>query len=126
MQNTFLTDKQCESLSFMYFKVIKHIIPTVYTAPNVMLSISHPYNIKSVKKLQQIAHTTCLINCLNNTSTLGRVACIRLKQFQINNWIPKNILTTQILGKVDYKYNMLGKILVMTKEENLQIHSSHW
>lgn len=126
MQNTFLTDIQCNILSSLYFKIFKHKVPMAQTVPNVIVSIPRSYNIKSVKDLQQIAHTSCLINCLNNPSTLGRVTCIRLKHFQINNWIPENILTALSLGKTDCRNNLLAKILIMTKKEKLQIVSNHW
>lgn len=102
MQNIFLTNKQCDAFNSIYFKAFKHIISIAQTALNIILSIFYPYNIKSVKELKQIAHTSGFINCLNNPSTLGRITCICLKQFQINNWIPENILMTQSLGKVDY------------------------
>lgn len=73
MQNTFLTEQQCEKLSSLYFGAFKHILSLARTAPNTMITMPYPYDIKSVRDLQRIAHTNTLINCLNNTSVLGKL-----------------------------------------------------
>lgn len=56
---------------------------------------------------------------------LGKVALIRLKEYQIKNWILENILTTSNLPYKRSKYsNLVTQIIKKTRDKGLTIDFS--
>ena len=68
----------------------------VSTIPNSTIYHKKIYNIKSIKEIQAENQISNLMNRLNNTGPASISTLIRLKQAQIKNCEPNNILTNKI------------------------------
>ena len=98
----------------------------VNTIPNLVLHHKQLYNIKSIWEIQLENQITNLFNRLNNTGPAGTSTVIRLKQAQINNWEPTNILSEMLPDKIKEKNNFAIAVLKMANNLGITVQSPHW
>ena len=90
--NSYINPSICKRLTAKYSQVFKNLIQVTCTIPNS--AIRHPgiYNLKSISELQNESQINGLIHRLNDTGVVGTSTFIRLKDLQLSNWEPTNIL----------------------------------
>lgn len=94
------------------------------TMPNIILLLSRSYKIKGVDEVLEVTHISTLLNCINNRGMLGRLVLIKLKNFQVDNWISVNILNSPLIKEVkSEKDNFLANTLIATRINYLIIKS---
>ncbi|RHZ90132.1 hypothetical protein Glove_7g43 [Diversispora epigaea] len=100
----------CKRLIAKYSQVFKNLIQVTRTIPNS--AIRHPgiYNLKSISELQNESQINGLIHRLNDTGVVGTSTFIRLKDLQLLNWEPTNILINNKV-KLNTNDNLSGQIL---------------
>src|SRR5690349_2257475 len=110
MINSYINTSTCERLTAKYSKIFKNSVKITCTIPNS--AIRHPgiYNLKSITELQNESHINGFIHRLNDTGSVGTSTLIRLKDLQLLNWEPTNILTNNKI-KLNTNNNFSGQIL---------------
>ena len=72
------------------------------------------YGFKSIGEIQSEAFISNFTNRINDIGIIWLSIKIRLKDTQILNWKPVNIIKTQILYFFNIKDNLQAKILTLT------------
>jgi len=110
MINSYINPSICKRLTAKYSQVFKNLIQVTRTIPNS--AIRHPgiYNLKSISELQNESQINGLIHRLNDSSVVGTSTFIRLKDLQLSNWEPTNILINNKV-KLNTNNNLSGQIL---------------
>jgi hypothetical protein len=95
IMNSYLNLSICKRLTAKYSKIFKNSVKVTCTIPSS--AVYHPgiYNLKSITELQNESHINGLIHRLNDTGSVGTSTFIRLKDLQLSNWEPTNILTNK-------------------------------
>ncbi|RHZ83397.1 hypothetical protein Glove_95g62 [Diversispora epigaea] len=93
-----------------YSQVFKNLIQVTRTIPNS--AICHPgmYNLKSISELQNESQINGFIHRLNDTGVVGTSTFICLKDLQLLNWEPTNILINNKV-KLNTNDNFSSQIL---------------
>jgi hypothetical protein len=125
LSNGFLSIKECKTLTSSYMKIFKHSIKISSTCPNS--AIQHPgiYNLRDLENLQNEMHINNLLNRLNEHSLVYTTTIMRLKDLQINNWEPKNIMSENLQYKLNTKNNLSGKILCAAHNYGIKFTGPH-
>jgi hypothetical protein len=117
---------KCNELSSQIRSLFRRKINIVGTIPNSVIHHKAIYKIKSIWENQRENHITNMIGRLNNTGPAGLSTIIRLKQAQILNWEPKNILTEIIPKGFRSKGNLSIKIIKTANNIGITVQSSKW
>jgi ribonuclease HI len=106
-------------------RIFKHSVKVTTTCPNS--AIKHPgiYNLRDLESLQNEMHINNLLNRLNDHSLVSTTTLMRLKDLQINNWEPKNILMDELQSKLTTGNNLSGKILCAAREYGIRFTGPH-
>ena len=105
IQHCHIPAKTCNKLTIDLRKIIKNKLGICSTLPNSAIHHKGIIKLKSIWEIQSESHITNLINRLNDTGPTGQATIIRLKQAQIENWEPINILTEEIPDTFNCKKN---------------------
>jgi hypothetical protein len=113
IQHCHIPAKTCNKLTTDLCKIIKNKLGICSTLPNSAIHHKGIIKLKSIWEIQSESHITNLINRLNDTGPTGQATIIRLKQAQIENWEPINILTEEIPDTFNCKENFTASTLKM-------------
>ena len=91
--------------------------------PNSVIHNKKFYGLKSIWQIQNESQITGLINRLNDPGPAGISTIIRLKQSQIKNWEPTNILTDRLPPGYDCKDNFSATILKQANDLGFEIYN---
>ncbi|RHZ87981.1 hypothetical protein Glove_27g56 [Diversispora epigaea] len=110
MMNSYLNSSTCKRLTAKYSQTFKNLVQVTRTVPNS--AIRHPgiYNLKSISELQNESQINGLIHRLNDAGSVGTSTFICLKDIQLLNWEPTNILINDKI-KLNANNNLSGQIL---------------
>jgi len=126
VQHCALSRHICNRLTGKIRSLMKQKAGIVSTMPNSALHHKQLYNVKSIWEIQLENQITNLFNRLNNPGPAGTSTIIRLKQAQIKNWEPTNILSETLPVKIKEKNNFTITVLKMANKLGLTIQSPHW
>ena len=114
MQHCFLNENECRKLITKYMENFKNAINISRTCPNSIMLHKGIYNLKSIWEVQMEALISNFTNRLNNIGPTGKSMKIRLKDAQILNWEPSNIIRTQISNDFSTRGNFQAQALALT------------
>src|SRR5437762_2668451 len=89
----------------------KNSINISSTCPNSIILYKGIYSLKSIWEIQIEALISNFTNRLNDTETFEKLPKIRLKDVQILNWEPTNIIKVQMSPQFRTKDNLQANIL---------------
>lgn len=124
IQHVTLSQSQMDRLTSQYYRVIKQTLSFSRTMSNVTVASLHTYNVNMVNEIKNILHTSTVINMLNNGGVARVAALIRLKEFQLKNWIPSNILKSRLNGNPKIKNNLLAGIIIGNTKQGITVESA--
>src|SRR5436305_4342659 len=113
MQHCFLNENECRKLITKYMGNFKNSINISRTYPNSIILHKGIYNLKSIWKVQMEALISNFTNRLNNIGPTGKSTKIRLKDAQILNWKPSNIIRTQTSNNFSIRGNFQAQVLAL-------------
>ena len=116
-----LSPKECDTLTAQYRRVLKNKTEICNTLPNSAVHHKGLLNLKSIWEVQIESQIANLVTYLNDTESTGISTIIRLKQSQINNWEPKNIMTEEIPTTFNSKGNFTAKVLKAANKIGIKI-----
>jgi ribonuclease HI/endonuclease/exonuclease/phosphatase family metal-dependent hydrolase len=119
IQHCHIPENICDKLSVELRRAVRNKLGISNTTPNSTIHHKGIVGLKSIWEIQSESHITNLINRLNDTSPAGTATVIRLKQAQIINWEPVNILKEKIPDSFEYKDNLAASALKMAKDLNI-------
>ena len=114
----------CNNLTKTIRKIVRNKAAIVNTLPNSAVHHKGIYNIQKVWNILKESQIACLLARLNDTGPAGVSTWIRLKQVQILNWEPRNILTETLPEGFNIKGNLSGTILKLANSLNITLTSS--
>ena len=126
MQHCHLNWNVCNYLTIAYRKLLKNKAMISGTMPNSVIHHKKFYGLKSIWQIQTESQITNLVHRLNDPGPAGLSTIIRLKQGQIKNWEPTNILEDGIPPNFDCKGNFTATILRNANELGLEIRNWKW
>ena len=115
MQTCHLSQLECDKLTGKYRSTLKKKAEVCGTLPNSVVHNKDIYNLKSIWDLQIESQLSGLTNRLNDRGSAGKSTIIRLKQAQIKNWKPANLLNGDITENFEGKDNFSA---ILIKEAN--------
>ena len=124
LQHCFISEKVCNKLSVELRRTVRNKLGISNTTPNSTVHHKGIVNLKSIMEIQTESHITSLINRLNNTGPSGIATIIRLKQAQIVNWEPTNILTEGVPNSFTCKDNFAANALKMTNNRGIKFENN--
>jgi ribonuclease HI/endonuclease/exonuclease/phosphatase family metal-dependent hydrolase len=124
MRHCHLSADECNLLTAQYRRILKNKAEICNTLPNSAIHHKGLLNLKSIWEIQTESQTANLVTYLNDTGSAGISTIIRLKQGQINNWEPKNIIAEEIPITFDSKGNFTAKVLKTANRMNIKIRSA--
>ena len=119
-----IAQQECDKLTRQFRKVFKNKAGICSTIPNSAIHHKGIYNLKSIWNVQLESQITELIHRLNNSGSVGKATLIRLKQVQINNWQPKNILSEEMPSSFDCKGNFSATILKLANKLRFKFNNT--
>ena len=119
-QHTYLQEKECKSLTAKYMGKFKNAINISKTCPNSIILHKGFYGLKSVEEIQKEALISNLTNRLNDTGPMGISTKIRLKDAQIKNWEPDNILVKYTPYLLKMKGNFQANVLALAHKMGIK------
>jgi ribonuclease HI len=104
-QTTFFSKKECSDLLSPITKLLKNKLGLSRSFPNSVLHHPHFYNLFDYWKLQCQSMVTNFIIRINDSSLIGQISRIQLKQLQQTLWIPfcPLLLTETLPTKLNHK-----------------------
>jgi hypothetical protein len=126
MQHCYIEQKVCNKLTVQLRKVLKQAAGIVSTIPNSAIHHKKIYNIKSIEEIQAENQIPNLLNRLNDTGPSDISTPIRLKQVQIQNWEPSNILTSKIPRSFKCSKNFAAQVLKAANNLGITVFNSRW
>ena len=123
-QHCFLSEGVCNSLTSKYRKVLKNKSGICNTIPNSAVHHKGLLKLKSVWEIQTESQISNLTNRLNDMGPAGKSTLIRLKQAQITNWEPTNLLTGKIPEELDQNGNFSLAVLKQANKLGIRYHNS--
>jgi ribonuclease HI len=117
---------KCNELSAQIRNLFRKKINIIGTIPNSVIHHKAIYNLKNIWENQRESQISNLIGRLNNTGPAGISTIIRLKQAQLINWEPKNILSESIPKGFHSKGNLSIKIIKTANNMGITIQSAKW
>jgi hypothetical protein len=104
--------------------LVRNKAAIVNTLPNSAVHLKGIYNIKKIWNVLKESQVSSLLARLNNTGPAGTSTWIRLKQMQISNWEPKNILTEPMPEGFNVRGNLAGTVLRLANSLGITFRSS--
>jgi len=114
-----LSYEECEQLTRQYRGIVKAKAKICGTMPNSVIHHKEIFNLKCIWDLQIEAQITGMINRLNDKGEAGKSTIIRLKQAQIKNWEPTNLIKEKIPVSFDCKRNFSATLVKVASELNI-------
>ena len=104
-QTTFFSKKECSNLLSPITKLLKNKLGLSHSFPNSVLHHPHFYNLFNYWHLQCQSMVTNFLIRVNDSSLIGKVSHIQLKQLQHTLWIPfcPLLLTEVFPTKLNHK-----------------------
>ena len=122
-QCCFFNEREYTKLTAKYMRIFKNSINISSTCPNSVALHKGIYNLKSMWDLQNEALISNFTNRINDTNNLGTSTIIRLKDFQIANWEPSNILKKRTYGTFKTKNNFQANVLLLAHDHGISYYS---
>ena len=91
--------------------------------PNSVIHNKEIYGLKSIWEIQLESQITSLLYSLNENGSTGLSTIIRLKQAQINNWEPTNILENDIPKYFNSAENLPAEIIKNANDLGIKFKS---
>jgi hypothetical protein len=126
IQHSELSWNTCNNLTKRIRKLVRNKAAIANTLPNSAVHHRGIYNIQKIWNILKENQISSLIARLNNMGPAGTSTWIRLKQVQIMNWEPSNIVTELIPRGFSTKGNLSGTILKLANALSITIRSSQW
>ena len=125
-QHCFFTEKECKKLTAKYMGKFKNSINISKTCPNSIILHKGIYSLKSMWEIQAEALISNFTNRINDENKPGISSIIRLKDFQLLNWEPENIIKKHILGSSKIKKNLQANILLLAHNYGITYQGSNF
>jgi hypothetical protein len=119
-----ITQQECDKLTRLYRRILKNKAGICSTIPNSTIHHKGIYNLKSIWDVQLESQITELIHRLNDPGPARKATIIRLKQAQIKNWEPKNILSEKISSSFDCKGNFSAAIAKLANKLGFKFNNT--
>jgi hypothetical protein len=126
IQHSEISWNTCNNLTKTIRKLVRNKAAIVNTLPNSAVHHKGIYNIQKIWNVLKESQIACLLARLNNTGPAGISTWIRLKQVQIRNWEPKNILLEHLPKNFSTKGNLSGTIMKLANSLDITFRSSQW
>jgi len=126
IQHSEISWNTCNNLTKTIRKLVRNKAAIVNTLPNSAVHHKGIYNIQKIWNVLKESQIACLLARLNNTGPAGISTWIRLKQVQILNWEPKNILLELLPKNFSTKGNLSGTIVKLANSLDITFRSSQW
>ena len=126
VQHSELSWNTCNNLTKKIRKLVRNKAAIVNTLPNSAVHHKGIYNIQKVWNILKESQVSSFIARLNNAGPAGVSTWIRLKQAQIANWEPKNIISEPLPKDFSTKGNLSGTILKLANTLDITFRSSQW
>jgi ribonuclease HI len=126
VQHSEMSWNTCNSLTKRIRKLVRNKAAIVSTLPNSAVHHKGIYNIQKIWNVLKESQVSCLVARLNNTGPAGISTWIRLKQAQISNWEPRNILVDPLPKDFNTKGNLSASILRLANTLDITFRSSQW
>ena len=126
MQHSYMTWIGCNNLTKCIRKLVRNKTSITNTLPNSIIHHKGFYNIHKIWNIVKENQIANLIARLNNPGPAGLSTWIRIKQAQILNWEPKNILRETIPKGFNTKNNLSCAILKLANSMDITIQSAQW
>jgi hypothetical protein len=123
MQHCNLQRITCNTLTTIYRKILKNKALICGTMPNSVIHNKEIYGLKSIWEIQLESQITSLLHSLNENGPTGLSTIIRLKQAQINNWEPTNILEDGIPKYFNTSGNLPAEIIKNANDLGIKFKS---
>jgi hypothetical protein len=112
-QLTYLSKHECDSITSPFRKTFKHKLNFSISAPNAIIQNQQIYKFHDLYQVQLQSKINNFIIQINDTSILGEITDIRLKQIQTRYWLQKSPLSDWHLTKPNYRlYNNFIKSMI--------------
>jgi len=105
--------------------VMKQIAKISKTISNSSIHHKSLYRLKSINEIQRENQIPSFTNMINSNGHPSYSTIIRLKQAQIQQWEPANILTEKTIQRQSKK-NLSAAILKMANNMGITYPNSHW
>ena len=125
-QHCFFTEKECKKLTAKYMGKFKNSINVSKTCPNSIILHKGIYNLKSMWEIQAEALISNFTNRINDENKPGISSIIRLKDFQLLNWEPENIIKKHNLESLKIKKNLQANILSLAHSYGITYQGSNF
>jgi len=112
-QTHFFNEKECTKITAKYMGIFKNSINISKTCPNSIMLHKGIYGLKSMWEIQSEAMISNFANRINCNNDSGTSTIMRLKDYQIAKWEPKNIIREQIKKATIKKDNLQVNILML-------------
>jgi len=116
----------CDNLTKSIRRLIRNKTSITNTLPNSVVHHKGFYNIHKVWNILKESQISNLIARLNDSGPVGLSTWIRIKQVQIQNWEPKNILEEMLPKGFNTKNNLTGAILKLANSLDISVQSTYW
>ena len=123
-QHCFLQKKECKSLTARYMGKFKNAINMSRTCPNSIVLHKGFYGLKSIEEIQTEALISNFTNRINDTGPMGMSTKIRLKDVQISEWEPSNIIKNYVPNLLKVKGNFQANVLALAHKLGIKYPGS--
>lgn len=124
IQHCHIPAKTCDKLTTEIRRMVRNKLGISNTTPNSILHHKGIIGLKSIWEIQTESHITNLVNRLNDIGPAGTATIIRLKQAQINNWEPTNILEEKIPESFNTRDNLAASTLKMANDLGIKFENN--
>ena len=126
IQHSEMSWNTCDNLTKRIRKLLRNKAAIVNTLPNSAVHHKGIYNIQKIWNILKESQVSCMLARLNNPGPAGISTWIRLKQAQIINWEPKNILVDSLPKDFCTKGNLSAAVLRLANTLGITFRSSLW
>jgi ribonuclease HI len=126
VQHSEMSWNTCDNLTKKIRKLVRNKAAVVNTLPNSAVHHKGIYNIQKIWNVLKESQISCMLARLNNTGPAGTSTWIRLKQAQIRNWEPTNILVNPLPKEFSTKGNLSASILKLANTLGITFKSAQW
>ena len=119
-QTTVLTKQECANIEKPFRRVFKNKLRLASTIPNAIFN-NYIYPYRSIYEVQCQAKITNFLIQINDTSQLGDLTHLRLRNLQNKEWLENSLLVDFPYDKIikKYKNNFIYNMLYVCKENNI-------
>src|SRR5581483_9719713 len=124
IQDTILTQQECNHINSKIISTFKHKLGLPWTAINSGIYLHTGYKIFNIYDRQLKLQTTRWLQDLNAENITGLITRARLQHLQNWAWTTNNILDANYRITSPPRHNLSAKILLLLKENNLHINTT--